>query len=125
MQGARCTRRGVILLEVLVAMAILGVVTAALAAMAIGSADAVRRAARADVEQRAASNFLETVALWPREDLDRHLGSRRQGEWRLDIEHPVPTLYTVALRDSSGMRELLHTALFRPEPFVVQGSNAR
>jgi prepilin-type N-terminal cleavage/methylation domain-containing protein len=107
--------RGVVLLEVLIAMAILGVVGAAVAAMAVGASDAVHRAQGADADLRRASNFLEAVALWPREDLDRHLGSRRQGAWRLDVQHPVRSLYTVVLTDSGGAHELLHTALFRPE----------
>jgi hypothetical protein len=38
-----------------------------------------------------------------------------QGDWLLDVQHPVPSLYTVALRDAGGAHELLHTALCRPE----------
>jgi len=107
-------RDGVVLLEVLVALAILGVVGAATAAMALGAGDTVRRAQRADDEINRASALLEAVALWPREDLDRHLGRRAQGEWLMNVGHPVPALYTVSLTDSTGTHDLLRTALFRP-----------
>jgi type II secretory pathway pseudopilin PulG len=107
-------RNGVVLLEVLVGLAILGTAGAAMAALALGASDTVRRAQRADDEMRRASALLEAVALWPREDLDRHLGVRAQGEWSMHVGHPVPALYTVSLTDSTGAHELLRTALFRP-----------
>ena len=109
-------RHGMVLLEVLVALTLLGVVGASVAAMAVGAGDAVHRAQRNDTELRKASAFLDAVALWTREDLDRRLGSHGQGAWRLDIQRPEPSLYLVVLADSTGTRELLHTALFRPIP---------
>ena len=112
-------RPGVVLLEVLIALAILGATGGAVAAMATQSADAVRRAHRNDDEVRRASNFLESVALWTREDLDRHLGDHGQGTWRLEVQHPAATLYTVRLTDSTGSVSLLHTALHRPEPATI------
>lgn len=113
MRRAR-TRSGVVLLEVLVALTILGTAGAALAAMAVAANDAVRRAQQLDDDVRRASALLEAVALWPREDLDRHLGARPQGEWTLEVQRPMPTLYTLAIADSGGGRSLLRTALYRP-----------
>jgi len=110
----RASARGVVLLEVLVALATLGTVGGAMAALAVGAGDTVRRAQRADDELRGASALLESVALWPREDLDHRLGARAQGEWTLEVQHPVASLYTVSLLDSGGTHELLRTALFRP-----------
>jgi hypothetical protein len=78
--------------------------------------ESVRRAESADREMRAASAFFDAVALWTRTDLDQHLGNRPEGVWRLQIDRPVPTLYLVALSDSTGTRELLRTALYRPMP---------
>ncbi|HEX6041739.1 hypothetical protein [Longimicrobium sp.] len=80
------------------------------------SADAVRRARVADAEARDAGAFLHAVSLWTREDLDRRLGDRPQGEWRLIIQRPSPTLYEVVLTDSAATYEILRTSLFRPEP---------
>jgi type II secretory pathway pseudopilin PulG len=120
MRRRRNARPGVVLLETLVALAILGAAGAALAALAVGATDAVHRAERLDDDVRRASAFLDVVALWPREDLDRHLGARPQGEWILDVQHVAPTLYTVAIADSGVARPLLHTALYRAEPYVAR-----
>ena len=109
-------RRGMTLLEVLVALAILG--SAGLATVMLGaeSSRAVRAAREADRSLREASAFFDAVALWPREDLDRHLGARPQGPWRMRVDRPAPTLYVVTLADSSSGRTILETSLFRPEP---------
>ena len=80
------------------------------------SADTVRRAREADAEMREASAFLHAVSLWTREDLDRRLGERPQGRWRLIVQRPTPTLYEVVLTDSAVTHEVLRTTLFRPEP---------
>ena len=80
------------------------------------SVTAVRSAREADVEMRSATAFMEAVALWTRDDLDRRLGDRPQGPWRMTVGRPLPTLYTVALADSATRRILLRTSLFRPLP---------
>ncbi|HSY82695.1 MAG TPA: type II secretion system protein [Gemmatimonadaceae bacterium] len=112
----RTPRRGVVLLEAIVALTILTIAALASVAMVRQAVDSVRRAREAERDIRKASTFMEAIALWPRADLDRHLGNRAEGPWRLQIDRPVPTLYLVALTDSSSRRELVRTALFRPEP---------
>jgi type II secretory pathway pseudopilin PulG len=112
-------RAGVALLEALVALAILGSAGAALATLAVGASDAVHRAQRLDDDVDRASALLEAVALWPRADLDRHLGARPQGPWVLDVQHPTATLYTITIADSGDTRALLRTALYRPLPRPV------
>lgn len=103
------------LLEAIVAVAILAFAGVAAVTAVAESMAAVRRAREADAELRDANAFLEAIALWPREDLDRRLGNRPQGPWRLVIERPLPTLYTVVLTDSASGRILLRTSLYRPE----------
>jgi type II secretory pathway pseudopilin PulG len=121
----RASRRtGAVLLEVLVALVILATVGGAAVTLASESARAIVRAREAEAEMRRANAFLESVALWPREDLDRRLGSRRQGQWRLRIDRPAPTLFIVALTDSVERRELLRTALFRALPDASESSIA-
>ena len=117
-RSARCSRAraGAVLLEVIIALAILATAGAAITLLASESAHAVRLARAADAESARASAFLDAVALWPRADLDRHLGDRAQGRWRMRMDHPTPTLYVVTLTDSAARIELLRTALFRPEP---------
>jgi type II secretory pathway pseudopilin PulG len=111
---------GVALLEAIVALTILGIAGTSAVVMASESARTVRRAREADAEVREASAFLDAVSLWSREDLDRHLGSRAEGPWRLRVDRPTQTLYTVALTDSAGGPELLRTALFRPDTARAQ-----
>lgn len=105
---------GASLIEVIVAVTILSIAGVTVVTAVAESTAAVRRAREADLELRAAGAFMEAIALWTREDLDRRLGDRRQGNWRLIIERPFPTLYSVALTDSTGSRVLLSTSLYRP-----------
>ena len=116
MRRANRKRRGAALLEVIVALTILATSGATVVALMAQSADAVRRARETETEIRRASAFFDAVALWTREDLDRHLGSREQGPWRMRVDRPEQTIYAVTLTDSLGARSLLSTVLFRPEP---------
>lgn len=111
----RAARPGVVLLEAIVAMTILAIAGGAVVALATDSARAVERAREADAATASASAFLDAIALWPREDLDRHLGARDEGGWQMIIDRPTPTLYAVTLADSAGKRVLLHTVLYRAE----------
>jgi type II secretory pathway pseudopilin PulG len=108
-------RLGAALLEVLIALVILASAGASVAALAIESSRVVQRAHATEDELRRADAFFTVVTLWPREDLDRHLGDREQGPWRLRVERTLPTIYTVSLTDSLGTRVLLRTALYRQE----------
>jgi type II secretory pathway pseudopilin PulG len=103
------------LLEVLVALLIVAMTATSVASMASGAVRAAERMRAADGEMRRASAFLDVVALWPREDLDRHLGDREQGVWRLRIGRPTSLVYTALLLDSAGRRPLLATAMYRPD----------
>jgi prepilin-type N-terminal cleavage/methylation domain-containing protein len=115
MPRADAPRAGVALLEVLVALMILGIAGAAAITLAVDAGNSLRRAQTAEGEMRAANAFLDRVSLWGRGDLDRRLGERLQGQWRLRIDRPAPTLYVVELRDSSAQRVLLRTAIFRAD----------
>lgn len=119
-RDTRCRSRlchrahGAALLEVLVALTILATVGATIVAFAAETGRALVRARETEREVRAASALLDAVALWPRTDLDRHLGDRAQGPWRMRVDRPAPTVYTIAITDSTPAREILHTTLYRP-----------
>jgi type II secretory pathway pseudopilin PulG len=106
---------GAVLLEVVVAMALLAVAAIAAIAMAAEAGGAVSRARAAEARMREASHFMETVALWSRDDLDRRLGRRAQGPFVLALQRPAPELYLAALADTATGRVLLSTSLFRPD----------
>jgi hypothetical protein len=117
MRGAeRRKRRGAVLLEALVALVILASAGAAVAALAVESGQAVQRTRSTEAELRRANAFFGIVALWPREDLDRHFGEHQQGPWRLRVQRTSSTIYAITLTDSLGARPLLRTVLYRPEP---------
>jgi hypothetical protein len=100
---------------VVVALFVLTVSGVAAVTMAAESARAVEHAHNSELRMRGASDFLEAVSLWTRADLDRRLGDRSQGPWRLVIDNPYSDLYIVMLTDSLR-HPLLRTALFRPNP---------
>ncbi len=107
-------RPGAVLLEVLVALAILSSAGIALVVEVREAQWSVERAQATEHEVVAASRLLEAVSLWPTDDLDRRLGSRSEGRWTLYIERVRPTLYLVTVADSSRTRPLLQTSLYRP-----------
>lgn len=123
MRGSDAVRRGATLLEVIVALAILGAIAGSAMALAADASRVLHSVRTRDADIRAASAFLEKVALWPRDDLDRRLGERQQGRWRLELRRDSPTLYSVELRDSGG-GSLLQTVLFRPATDVRVGIHA-
>jgi len=108
-------RRGLVLLEVIVALTIFSVAGVSVVTLAASALSAMTRAHRADVASQQANHFFDAVSLWPRSDLDRHLGDRAEGPWRLRVGRPIPTLYVVSLRDSTTDRTLFATSLFRSE----------
>lgn len=116
----RADQRGVILLEVIVAMSLLAFAGVGLCALVTQSIEAVGRAGQTDEQTSKASAYLEVVSVWTRADLDRHLGSRRAGPWWLEIQRPEPSLYTVSLADSSSTSVLFRTVLYRPADDVAQ-----
>jgi hypothetical protein len=108
-------RRGVVLLEVIVAVTILVIAGLSATLWVRQISDSLARTQTAANDVRTASRYLDIIALWPREDLDRHLGERRQGPWMVRIDRPTPTVYGVAINDSLGTHVLLKTWLYRRE----------
>jgi prepilin-type N-terminal cleavage/methylation domain-containing protein len=100
------------LLEVVVALAILGVAAIELTAVARESLTAAATATDRERDFRAANEFMSAVALWSSDDLDRHLGRRPEGQWTMYVERVTPVVYSVSLADSSG-QPLFETYLYR------------
>jgi type II secretory pathway pseudopilin PulG len=109
----RRAESGAALLEAIVALAILGGTGVTLVGQVRQTYEAVRRADAAERRFVEASEFLDAVALWPREDLDRRLGDRRNGPWRLEITRVLEAIYEVAVRDSTGRHTLAATTVYR------------
>jgi type II secretory pathway pseudopilin PulG len=110
-------RAGAVLLEVMVTLSILGVIASAAAWRTAEWLHSVGRAHAAEAEVRDAQRLLTAISLWPREDLDRHLGDRPQGAWIVNVDRAAPELYRVTLRDTASQAVALRTTLYRaPEP---------
>ena len=106
------------LFEVIVATAILAIAGAACVMFAAEAQGVVQRVNEREGQLRSANRFLEAVSLWTRADLERHLGNRPQGRWRLEIERETGNLFSVTLSDSTGATEIFHTTLYRVSPSV-------
>ena len=109
----RASRGGTVLLEVLVALMIVSVAGAAAMASASAMTRTVATAQMRERDVRAASAFLDDVSLWTRDDLDRHLGNRPEGRWRLDVERDAEDLYDVALYGGDRGPLLVRTTFYR------------
>jgi type II secretory pathway pseudopilin PulG len=125
MHRAERPRSGAVLLEVIVAMAILGTVATAVTTLAVDAGRLVRHARASEAEVRAASAFLTKVALWERDDLDRHLGDHAQGAWRMTVVHRTASLYDIAIRDSATSVPMLRTVLYRPTTAIAGAGDAK
>jgi type II secretory pathway pseudopilin PulG len=106
-------RRGAALLEAIVALAVFGTAGSAALVLVRDATRAVEHAREAEARVRDADAFMHAVSLWTRDDLDRRLGERAQGAWRLVIQRPNPSVYEIVLRDTLSDAVLLSTALHR------------
>lgn len=112
------TRRpGAVLLEVVVALAILGFVAATALQLALQAERGIAQARGRLDEVSRAGTFMEAVSLWPREDLDRHLGVRPEGPFLLAISRTGPSVYHVVIAraepDGNVRTSILESDLYR------------
>lgn len=107
------SRRGAALLEAVVAVAVLAIVGAAAAGMASDALRTVQHVQRAEAQVHRASQLMAAVALWPSNDLDRHLGRTAQGPWDLVVDRRSGTFYRLALIERTTGRVELESAVVR------------
>ncbi len=111
------TNRGVALLEVLVALAILTSAGLGLLEVVTGGLRAEREAREREYLLATEERVLTALTLLKREEFDRRLGHHPIGELVADIERPEPTLYRIALSQrSSPQVEDVVTVVYRREP---------
>src|SRR5438445_656983 len=108
--------RGVVLLEVLVAVVVL-------ATAGIGLVELVGSGLRAERDARLREGTLATeerllsaLTLLTRKEFDQRIGRRRIGEFIVDVRRPEHTLYRIALlQEQSPQVEDLVTVVYRAE----------
>jgi prepilin-type N-terminal cleavage/methylation domain-containing protein len=109
------SRRGFALLEVLVALAILG--TAGLALVEVASQGLVTLDRARATEQRVADEdrLLAAYALLDRRDLGARVGWRRVGPYDVRVVRMDFSLFRVSIGPADAGPELV-TVIYRPEP---------
>jgi type II secretory pathway pseudopilin PulG len=110
-------RRGIALLEVLVALAILGTAGLALVTLESAAVGAERDARAREYTLVAEERVLAAMTLLTREEFDRRLGRHPVGEFLVAVERPERTLYRIAIGPGEAPQvEDLATVVYRAEP---------
>jgi type II secretory pathway pseudopilin PulG len=108
--------RGVVLLEVLVAVVILATAGIGLVELVGSGLRAERDARQRESTLATEERLLAALTLLNRKELDQRLGRRRIGEFVVDVQRPEQTLYRIALlQEQSPQVEDLVTVVYRRE----------
>lgn len=113
----RAGERGVALLEVILALALLAAAGTALVAALGASLRSEGRLRRREATLLAADRVLTAMTLLSRSDLDRRIGRHEVRGFVVAVQRPQPTLYRVAVSEAlSPQVETLVTVVYRPDP---------
>ena len=108
--------RGVVLLEVLVAVVILATAGIGLVELVGAGLRAERDARLREATLATEERLLSALTLLNRTELDQRIGRRQIGEFVVDIQRPEPTLYRIALIQAQSLQvEDLVTVVYRRE----------
>jgi len=108
--------RGVVLLEVIAAVAILATVGFAMLALVTAGLRAHAVAQTRERELWDEERLLAAYTLLTRTELDQRLGSRDAGRYVVQVQRPEPALYRIAVsRTSASAVEDLVTVVYRAE----------
>jgi prepilin-type N-terminal cleavage/methylation domain-containing protein len=111
-------RQGLTLLEVLVALTILGIASAAWAAQLHEGVHAVRLARQRETETETAAALLTRMSVWSRSELSANLGRRRMHGLEVTVSPLSPSLYGATVVDT------IHGATLLVTSFYVRDANA-
>jgi hypothetical protein len=109
--------RGVVLLEVLVAVVVLGTAGIGLVELVGSGLRAERDGRRREITLATEERLLAAMTLLNRGELDQRIGRRHIGEFIVDVQRPERPLYRIALlQEQSPQVEDLVTVVYRAEP---------
>lgn len=111
-RNAARPRRGLTLLEVLVALAILGLAAAGWATLFGQSMHAVRLMQSRDAEMRNATAQIARVSTWSRPQLAARVGRTNASGFLLIVGPITPSLYDVTIADTTHGAPLLRTSFY-------------
>ncbi len=110
------SNRGIALLEMLVALAILSGAGLALLDLVTGGLGAERDARERERVLAVEERVLTALTLLKRDEFDRRLGRHPIGELVVEIERPERTLYRIAIAQERSLEvEDLVTVVYRQE----------
>jgi len=112
-------RRGVALLEVLIALVVLAFSGTAMITLLGQTAHTVRNLRDSERTIRLASAELERLVLWDRGQLAAHVGRSSIRGWSIRVDALTPALFDVSIAESDTGIVLLRTTVYRPEPSYV------
>lgn len=109
-------RRGVVLIEVLVAVAILGTAALSFMSFLVTTQEMQYRQHERLLEEGQAERLLIANALLTRVELEQRLGVREAGAFLVWIDRPEPSLFRIGISTASAPeREILSTLVYRRE----------
>lgn len=112
----RGDKRGVMLLDAMIALAILSTVMVVLIGLGGNAYTGLSRAREAEREMADAHRVLGALSLLTRNEYDQRLGVRTLGSYLVEVTRPERGLYRIGLRPvEHPMAELLVTIVFRPD----------
>lgn len=106
-------RDGMLLLEVMLGTAILGMAGVALITLLTQTVATVDHGRSAERRVMSASRLLDRATLWSEAELALRVGRQRVGAWDLDVSTPRPRLYTLVVLDTLSGATVLHTTVYR------------
>jgi prepilin-type N-terminal cleavage/methylation domain-containing protein len=111
----RGSERGVALLEVLIALALLSIAGLATVAMVDSAVRAESEMAKRENAVATASRVLTALTLLKASELTQRIGYHPLGEFIVSISRPEPALYRIALSEAgAATQEIVATVVYRP-----------
>jgi hypothetical protein len=114
-RAARGGRRGIALLDVVVALTVLGLAGVALIVLLGQTTHSMRRVRDVERETRLASDELNQLVRLGRADLVAMTGRSTDRGWWIDVTRTGQNLFDVAISAADTTAPLLRTTLYRPD----------
>jgi type II secretory pathway pseudopilin PulG len=108
--------RGMVLLEVMLGIAILGMAGVALITLLTQTVATVQRGRTTERKVASASQLLDRASLWSAAELTVHLGRTRVAGWDVQVDALGRRLYDVSILDTLSETPVLRTTFYRPAP---------
>jgi type II secretory pathway pseudopilin PulG len=106
-------RRGMLMLEVMLGTAILGMAGVALITVLTQTTATASHGRAAERSVMSAAQLLDRATLWNENELTMRLGRQRVGAWDLEVGAPRARLFTLVVRDTLTGAPVLQTTVYR------------